>query len=73
MVIEIEYYKGDTLLYGHTVTKRELLNQLNQIESVYDPISDNFTELLCRRFSYTILDKYEIPDYTYDRDTRILY
>ena len=73
MVIEIEYYKGDTLLYGHTVTKRELLNQLNQIESVYDPISDNFTELLCIRFSYDRIDKSDHPDYTYDRDTGILY
>ncbi len=73
MILELEHYKGDTILYGNTVPKHILLSQLHQIEMSYDSVSDNFTELLCRRFSYAILDKYEIPDYTYDIDTGMLY
>ena len=50
MVIEIEYYKGDTLLYGKMNNFVELKKQIDYIESIYDRETDNFIELLCRTY-----------------------
>ena len=73
MIIEIEYYKGDTLLFGKTKSIAELKRQLKEIEADYDRSTDNFVELLCRRFQWIILETDETPDYTYDRDVEKLF
>lgn len=73
MIIEIEYHKGDTLLSGTVKHLSELKKQLQTIEAFYDRENDNFTELLCRMYQWMILNTYENPDYTYDRDTQRLY
>ena len=72
-IIKIEYYKGDTLLFGNIKNTAELKRQLEEIETDYDRITDNFVELLCRRFQWTILETNETPDYTYDRDIEKLF
>ena len=68
MVIEIEYYKGDTLLFGKVRNTVELKAQFDNIQVIYDRITDNFVELLCRHYQWSVLETYEIPDYIYDRD-----
>lgn len=68
MIIEIESYMGDTLLYGKVKNTSELKKQLDSIEVVYDRVTDNFVELLCRRYQWSVLEAGEKPDYTYDRD-----
>lgn len=72
MILNIEYYKGDTLLSGKQASAAELRQQLAVIEKIYDKAEDNFVELLCRKYGWTILDTDEPPDCIYDRDTRIL-
>ena len=73
MIVKIEYYKGDTLLFGNIKNIAELKRQLDEIEANYDRIMDNFIELLCRRFQWSVLETDETPDYTYDRDVEKLY
>lgn len=68
MVIEIEYYKGNTLLIGKVKNKAELKKQIDVIQDMYDRITDNFIELLCRNYQWSILEACEKPDYIYDRD-----
>ncbi|MCH5348217.1 MAG: hypothetical protein J1E40_02745 [Oscillospiraceae bacterium] len=68
MIIEIEYYKGDTLLFGKVKNTAELKKQLDNIEASYDRSADNFIELLCRNYQWTVLETYEKSDYVYDRD-----
>ena len=68
MVIEIEYYKGDTLLFGKVRNTVELKEQLDDIQVIYDRVTDNFIELLCRNYQWSVLETYEVPDYIYDRD-----
>lgn len=72
MVIEIEYYKGDTLLYGKVNNFAELKKQIDYIESIYDRETDNFIELLCRTYRWTKLNTDEEATYTYDRDIQRL-
>lgn len=72
MIIEIEYYKSDVLLYGKKINERDLKRQLIEIENSYDKMEDNFIELFCRRFGWTILNTNSEPDFTYDRDTGFL-
>ena len=72
MIVEVEYYKGDALLYGSKISRHELNKQLIEIENTYDKVQDNFIDLFCRRFGWTILDGDEIPDFTYDRDIGLL-
>ena len=36
MIIEIEYYKGNTLLFGKTRNPVELKKQLDNIQVIYD-------------------------------------
>lgn len=73
MIVKIEYYKGDTLLFGNIKNTAELKRQLDEIEANYDRIMDNFIELFCRRFQWSVLETDETPDYTYDRDVEKLY
>ena len=73
MILEIEYYKGDTRLSGRTVQASELKRQLKETESVYDKENDNYTELFCRMFGWSPDDTAGLPDYVYDRDTMRLY
>ena len=68
MVIEIEYYKGDTLLFGKVRNTVELKEQLDDIQVIYDRVTDNFIELLCRNYQWSVLETDEVPDYIYDRD-----
>lgn len=69
MIIEIECYKGDVLLYGNNISEFNLKKQLIEIENSYDKCTDNFVDLFCRRFGWTILDTYDLPEFRYDRDT----
>ncbi len=71
-IVEIEYYKGDVLLYGKKISERDLARQLIEIENSYDKMEDNFIELFCRRYGWTILNANNEPDFTYDRDTGLL-
>lgn len=73
MIVEIEYYKGDILLSGKQISYAEFLRQIKEIESVYDRIQDNFTDLFCRRYHWTIMETQENPIYVYDRDTQKAY
>ena len=72
MVVEIEYYKGDVLLYGNNISKHDLKKQLIEIENSYDKLEDNFVNLFCRRFSWTVLNTDALPNFAYDRDTGLL-
>ena len=73
MILEIEYYRGDIRLIGKTENISELKRQLTETENLYDKETDNFTELFCRMFHWSVTDTDEIPDYVYDRDTMCLY
>ena len=72
MIIEIEYYKGNVLLTGKARGTAALKRQIADVEKLYDRENDNFTELLCRMFNWTMIQTDEFPDYIYDRDTEIL-
>ncbi|MBO5034536.1 MAG: hypothetical protein J6C43_02870 [Oscillospiraceae bacterium] len=69
MTIEIEYFKGDTWLYGEKVSFDELKQQIKTVESLYDPNEDNFVVLLCRMYHWSIADCDQRAEYIYDRDT----
>lgn len=69
IVLEIEYYKGDNILRGKSVSKKELLEQIRFIKSIYDHSEDNFVSMLCRVYGYERIDIDEcVADYVYDRD-----
>ena len=70
MVLEIEYYKKDTLLSGKSRSFCELQKQLEAAEFMYDPGTDNFVELLCRNYGWTVIKADILPDYVYDRDVK---
>ena len=72
MIIEIEYYKGDIFLYRNSISVSELKKQLMDIENSYDRNEDNFVELFCRRYGWTIFETEGVPDFRYDRDTGLL-
>ena len=72
IILEIEYYKGDTTLYGKSIQRSELNKQLKEIENAYDREQDNFMELLCTRYGWCVFETEEKPDYVYDRDIRKL-
>lgn len=69
MAVEIEYYKGDTLLYGAMVSFESFKLQMKTIENLYDRGEDNFVDLLCRMYHWTVSEVELKPDYIYDRDT----
>lgn len=73
MIVELEYYQGDTLLSGKQISYAEFLKQLRKIESDYDREQDNFIALLCRRYGWTIIETLENPVYVYDRDIQRAY
>ncbi len=73
MIIEIEYYKKDTLLSGKSRSCCELQNQFAATEFMYDKETDNFIELLCRNYGWTVIETDILPDYVYDRDVQKLY
>ena len=73
MILEIEHYKHDTCLIGKATNVLELKRQLMQTEILYDKELDNFTELFCRMFGWSITDADELPDCVYDRDTKFFY
>ena len=70
MIVEIESYQGDTLLYGRRISFAELKKQLETVESLYDKATDNFVALFCRMYHWTITESEAEADYRYDRDTR---
>ena len=70
MIIEIEYYKGDTLLYGSKVSFEILRNQISAIENLYDKEEDNFVALLCRMYNWEVIRDEAEPQYIYDRDIK---
>ena len=72
MILEIEYYKGDTQLIGKTVDYNELKRQLDEAEKLHDRKSDDFTLLLCRKFGWEEIKVFDRPDFVYDRDIRRL-
>lgn len=71
-IVEIEYYKGDVFLYGKNISETKLKWQISEIEKSYDRDEDNFVELLCRRFGWTVIETDDVPDFTYDRDVEML-
>lgn len=73
MILEIEYYKKDTLLSGKTVSFAVLKKQLETTENIHDHKTDNFIEMLCRNYGYIIIETDIMPDYIYDRDAGKLY
>lgn len=73
MILEIEYYKKDTLLSGRTVSFSELKKQLETTENIHDTETDNFIEMLCRNYGYIIIEADIMPDYVYDRDIEKIY
>ena len=68
MVIEIEYYKGDTFLYGSKVSFQAFRSQMQTIENLYDKQEDNFLALLCRMYNWEVIRHGLEPQYVYDRD-----
>ena len=70
MVVEIEYYKYNTLLYGTKVSFTEFMNQINKIEKIYDREEDNFVALLCRLYNWNVVKGRMEPEYIYDRDIK---
>lgn len=73
MIIEIEFYQGDTLLSGKQIPYVEFLRQLGEIEADYDRTLDNFVALFCRRYGWTIVETSGSPVYIYDRDIQKAY
>jgi len=72
MIICIEYWKGDIYLTGKKVSLPELKKQIRTAEALYDPIEDNLVDLLCRMYNWERAEE-TVPDYTYDRDTLMIF
>ena len=70
MVIEIEDYEGDTLLYGPKVSFEEFKKQIKTIERLHDKKEKNFVALLCRMYNWIIIEDGWKPQYIYDRDIK---
>ncbi|MCM1090231.1 MAG: hypothetical protein NC092_02915 [Butyrivibrio sp.] len=68
MVVRIEYYKGDVLLYGSKISFEEFKLQMKNIENLYDRQEDNFVALLCRVYHWSIMEDEMRAEYIYDRD-----
>lgn len=74
MIIEIECYRGDTLLRGKKTGFPVFRAQIAKIEQDYDRDEDNFIALLCRRYHYEVISTdTAAPSFVYDRDTRKAY
>lgn len=72
MILEIEYWKQNTLLMGKAESVSELRRNLEKAESLCDPATDNFVPLFCRMYHWEEIDTDECPDYVYDRDIQKL-
>ena len=72
MILEIEYYKGDTQLIGRKVEFHELKDQLDEAEKLHDRKSDDFIDLLCSKYGWDENGIFARPDYVYDRDIKKL-
>ncbi len=72
MILEIESFQGDIFLIGRNRSFSELKAQIQDIENCYDPETDNFTALLCRKYQFDLLDISVNYDYNYDRDLKKL-
>lgn len=70
MVVEIEDYRGDTLLHGSKITFEEFKKQIKSIENCYDKKEENFIALLCRMYNWTVIEEELEPRYIYDRDIK---
>lgn len=70
MPVEIEYHKGDTLLYGTKISFGEFKRQIGAVEKLYDKKEDNFVALLCRMYHWTVVKDVSEPRYIYDRDAQ---
>lgn len=68
MIIEIEYYKSNTFLYGSKISFGEFKRQIKTVETLYDKEEDNFVALLCRMYHWTITKEQVNPQFIYDRD-----
>lgn len=72
MVLEIEYYKGNTTLFGKRLDKCSLRQLLNEAEQICG-ICGDLAETLCRYYGFDKINANEFPEWVYDRDTRMLY
>lgn len=72
MILEIEYYKGDTLLSGNRTNAAVLRKQMSETKKLCDQTEDNFIGLLCRLYGWTVIQTSVQPDHIYDRDTQKL-
>lgn len=69
MTVEIEYYKGDTLLQGQKISFDEFKKQINTIEKCYNKDEDNFVELLCSMYHWAVIENgQQRAEFIYDRD-----
>ncbi len=76
LIIEVECYRGDTLLRGKKISFPVFTAQIAEIERDYDRNEDNFITLLCRRYHYEIIstDTMDaVAEFVYDRDTEKTY
>ncbi len=75
MILCIESWKGDTYLTGRKRTISELSCQIRQVERIFDRETDNFIPMLCRLYGWDVIsiEPDDVPDYTYDADTGLIY
>lgn len=73
IVVEIEYFKDDVLLTGAYLTFEEFIHQIKTIEDIYDTTEDNFIDLLCHIYNWSICREQLKPYYVYDRDIEKAY
>ena len=59
MILEIEYWKYDVspLLMGKTESIDQLRRDLESVETLCDPETDNFISLFCRMFQWEVLKR----------------
>lgn len=72
MIIEIEYYKGNAVLFGKRIDRAVLRRMLNEAGRVCGDTGD-LAEMLCRRYGFERIADNIRPDLIYDRDTGRLY
>ena len=74
--IGIEFYKGDTVLFGENLSKEELDEQISAVEKMYDGEKDNFVELFCSAYGWHKAENKSFSEvkmkYIYDRDTECI-
>ncbi len=73
MLIEIEYYKKDTKLWGGKTSFSELRRSIELAEAIHNEEEDNFVRILCDMIHFEEIETDEIPDLVYDRDVQGFY